>query len=126
MAKSEFIFVWDEDTLSWVATAYSVNNRRVSQSVPASVETQINGARRLQRNGKDYLFIPMSEEENLYEIAPNFKPDKTLPQKAVEKVVETFKENVEFSPPIVIIPFFNFESSSISIKTANSNLSLNK
>ena len=95
MAKSEFVFVWDEDTQSWVATIDTIDKRRPSQSVPINAETEIEGARRIRQNDRDFLFIPMSKAEELYELAPNFRPGKELTRRLVEKGVDFLKENVE-------------------------------
>jgi hypothetical protein len=92
LAKSEFVFVWDEDTQSWVATIDTIDRKRISQSVPINAETDIEGARRERQGGKDFLFIPMSKSEELYELAPNFRPGKELTRKVLEKGIELFEE----------------------------------
>ena len=93
--RIEFVFVWDEDTQSWVATIDTIDKKRISQSVPINAETDIEGARRERQGNKDFLFIPKSKAEELYEIAPNFRPGKELTRRVAEKVSKTFKENVK-------------------------------
>jgi len=94
LARGEFVFVWDPDTQSWVATIDTYDKKRVSNSVPINAETDIDGARRERQGGRDFLFIPMSEAENLYEIAPNFKPGEELVIRAGRKGVELLQETV--------------------------------
>jgi hypothetical protein len=93
--RIEFVFVWDEDTQSWVATIDTIDKKRISQSVPINAETDIEGARRERQGNRDFLFIPKSKAEELYEIAPNFRPGKELTLRVAEKGIELFEESTQ-------------------------------
>jgi hypothetical protein len=95
LSRKDFVFIWDEETLSWVADANTRDRRRESQSVPADIETAIQGVRRRRQGSKIFLFVPMSEQEQLYDLVPSFRPSKEITRRVAEKGIDLAKEAIQ-------------------------------
>jgi hypothetical protein len=95
LSRKDFVFVWDEETLTWVADKDTRDRRRESQSVPADIETAIEGVRRKRQGSKIFLFVPMSEQEELYNLVPSFRPGKEITRRVAEKGIDIAKEAIK-------------------------------
>ena len=85
MAKSDFVFFWDEENQIWVADLSTQDRRRKTQSLPIDAETLIDGARRERKGNRDILYIPKSKKEQVYKAFPDFKPEQDVVEKTIRK-----------------------------------------